>query len=192
MKNRAWIFAVSSFPHLINAFVGPIAAQRFHEHGTWRWAYGLFAIFLPVICLPASIILFGRRPRAQDVTHESKSSSQTKWKMVQKYFVESDSTSINFFIADQKLTISSVIGATLIGVAFVMFMLPFSFGILSQTTATAPQLWFMLAFGIAIFPVFVMWEKFLSQVCTVPYHGLLSPTVLGGCISGGTLFISFL
>jgi hypothetical protein len=90
------------------------------------------------------------------------------------------------------LTLSSVIGAILLGVAFVLFLLPFSFGILTTTPSASPQLPFMLAFGICLFPVFVMWEKFLSQICTVPFHGLLTSTVLGGCLSGGTLFISFL
>ncbi|OKL61897.1 hypothetical protein UA08_02421 [Talaromyces atroroseus] len=174
IKNRAWIFATSTLPHLINAFVGPVAAQRFHERGTWRWAYGLFAIFLPVVCMPASIILFGRRQRVAGAAHEPKTSHRARWKLAQIYLVESD-----------------VIGAILLGVTFVMLLLPFSLGIMSQTSSTTPQLPFMLGFGICLFPVFVMWEKFLSQICTVPFHSLLNSTVLGGCLAGGTLFISF-
>lgn len=56
LRNRAFAFGFASTPFICTAFTGPIAAQSFVDHSTWRWAYGTFAIaqvfvFLPLIAV---------------------------------------------------------------------------------------------------------------------------------------------
>lgn len=91
----------------------------------------------------------------------------------------------------RKLTILSVIGGVLLGGIFVMLLLPFNLGVLSQPPLMTPHLSLMLGVSAFLFPVFVMWERFQCQTHVVPFRHLLNSTVLGACMSQATLFSSF-
>lgn len=96
IKDRGWIFAVSNLPHLINTFVGPIAAQSLHKRGNWRWAYGAFAVILPLFSLPLAATLFDDSRRLAQTTHKPREPSeplkrrQKVWRVGRSLLVESD------------------------------------------------------------------------------------------------------
>lgn len=57
LRDRGLAFAFTSSPYMITAFAGPTAAEGFYENISWRWAYGVFAIILPVVAMPLFLIL---------------------------------------------------------------------------------------------------------------------------------------
>lgn len=56
LRNRAFAFAFAATPFICTAFTGPLAAQSFLRHSTWRWAYGAFAIIQPFVFLPLAVV----------------------------------------------------------------------------------------------------------------------------------------
>jgi MFS family permease len=64
LKNRAWLFAFSTCPYIVNTFAGPAAADQFYTHSTWRWGFGTFAIIIPVVCTPLAVIFTINRRKA--------------------------------------------------------------------------------------------------------------------------------
>lgn len=56
LRDRGLAYAFTSSPYIISAFAGPKAAEGFHE-ANWRWAYGCFAIILPIVATPMFVLL---------------------------------------------------------------------------------------------------------------------------------------
>lgn len=51
LSHRGLAFAFTSSPYIITAFAGPKAAEKFYDYN-WRWAFGCWAIILPLVALP--------------------------------------------------------------------------------------------------------------------------------------------
>lgn len=64
LRNRALIFAFTTTPYMATTFAGPAAAQRFLDHSSWRWAYGTFAVVVPLVTAPVALIFLVNRQRA--------------------------------------------------------------------------------------------------------------------------------
>jgi MFS family permease len=56
LRNRAFTFAFASTPFICTAFTAPLAAASFLRMTTWRWAYGAFAIIMPVAFAPLAVV----------------------------------------------------------------------------------------------------------------------------------------
>lgn len=52
LKNRSLMFAFTSSSYIITVWVGGPVANSFLKHGGFRWAFGMWAILTPFICLP--------------------------------------------------------------------------------------------------------------------------------------------
>lgn len=72
-----------------------------------------------------------------------------------------------------------------------MLLLPLSFGVFSQKPIKAPLLTFMLALGVCLLPILIMWERHQFKTRNVAFCGLINPTILGACISSAALLASF-
>ena len=57
LKNRALMFAFTTSPYIVTAWVGGPAATSFLAGPGWRWAFGTFSIVVPVVATPL-ILLF--------------------------------------------------------------------------------------------------------------------------------------
>lgn len=58
LKNRGIAFAFVSSPYMITAFAGSKAAESFLvDVGSWRWAFGAFAIVTPAVAVPLYTVL---------------------------------------------------------------------------------------------------------------------------------------
>lgn len=64
MRDRGLAFAFTSSPYIITAFAGPKAAENFYDTN-WRWAYGCWAIVLPVVAFPLFWVLFINQRKAK-------------------------------------------------------------------------------------------------------------------------------
>ena len=91
LKNRAWLFAFSTCPYIANTFAGPAAADSFYKNSTWRWAFGTFAIVIPVISAPVVIIFIRGRRKAEALGYLRKQSSgRTLPQSILHYLIEFD------------------------------------------------------------------------------------------------------
>ena len=63
MRNRAFAFTFVQTPFICTAFAGPLAAQSFLP--SWRWAFGTFAIIMPVVFSPVVGIFFYFQRKAE-------------------------------------------------------------------------------------------------------------------------------
>lgn len=67
LRNRAFAFGFASTPFICTAFTGPLAAQSFINHASWRWAYGAFAIIVPVVYLPLMLVFKHYQRKAEEM-----------------------------------------------------------------------------------------------------------------------------
>jgi hypothetical protein len=80
---------------MITAFAGPKAAEAFQRDvGTWRWAFGTFAIITPFMAVPLYTILklnLNKAKKAGVMPEESVSSGKTFLQTLHHVAVEFDS-----------------------------------------------------------------------------------------------------
>lgn len=91
LRNRAFAFGFASTPFICTAFTGPIAAQSFLRHTSWRWAYGAFAIITPFVFLPlAAVFKFYQRKAERMCLFVREPHGRTKMQSVVHYIKEFD------------------------------------------------------------------------------------------------------
>lgn len=50
------MFGLNSTPFIVTVFIGPYVAQLFHTYSTFRWAFGFFAIVVPIVSIPVAAV----------------------------------------------------------------------------------------------------------------------------------------
>ncbi|CRK29547.1 MFS siderochrome iron transporter 1 like protein [Verticillium longisporum] len=176
LRNRMIIFALNSTAYIGNAFAGPIVAELFYEHSTFRWAFGSFAIIFPFFGALICIMLWYNLNQAkkQGIELVSPVSVRTWKESCRYYFEEFD-----------------VIGMFLLATGFSLFLLPFSL------VSYAPNGWktgyiiAMIILGPLLLATFGFWEKKYASVPLVPWVNLKDRTIIGACGVAGALFLSF-
>lgn len=91
LRNRGLAFAFTSSPYIITAFGGPAASEDFYGFN-WRWAYGCFAIILPVVALPMFGLLQYNRHKAKKkgLLYKKERSDRTVFQSIIFYIIEFD------------------------------------------------------------------------------------------------------
>ena len=91
LRNRGLAFAFTSSPYIITALAGPKAAEGFYENISWRWAFGCFAIILPVVALPLFFLLLNNTRKAKkNGLLVERNSGRTVLQSIWHYIVEFD------------------------------------------------------------------------------------------------------
>ncbi|CAI7571230.1 unnamed protein product [Penicillium viridicatum] len=175
LRNRAFVYAFIGTPTICTAFVGPLVAQAFLVHSTWRWAYGCFAIITFFLFVPLALVFKFYQRKAEKLNLFVRvSSGRTSAQSFVHYFHEFD-----------------VVGAFILMAAFILFLLPFSletygFGGYSSATFIA-----MVVIGILLFPVFAIWERFFARTPFIKWELFKKRTVLGACILSAVIFFNY-
>ncbi|KAF3915490.1 hypothetical protein ABW21_db0202079 [Orbilia brochopaga] len=86
LRNRALLLAFVQSPYLITAFVGPMLAQAWLDHSTWRWGFGVFCIIFPLLCLPFVAFLFIKQNAAFKAGLIQKAKSDRTFMQNLKYY----------------------------------------------------------------------------------------------------------
>lgn len=89
------------------------------------------------------------------------------------------------------LILFAVMGAILIMVAFILFLLPFSLVSYGRATYDSATFIAMVIIGFLMFFVFYAWERFFARKHFIRWQLLKERTVLGACILSAVLFFSF-
>ncbi|KAF4151348.1 hypothetical protein CNMCM6936_003964 [Aspergillus lentulus] len=175
LRNRAFAYAFIGTPTICTAFVGPLAAQAFNTHSTWRWAYGCFAIIIFFTFVPLALVFkFYQRKAEKTGVFVRDRSGRTPLQSLLHYFHEFD-----------------IIGAFLLMAAFVLFLLPFSletYGFSGYSSATFIS---MVIIGVLLFPVFALWERFFATTAFIKWELFKNRTVLGACILSAVIFLNY-
>lgn len=91
LRDRGLAYAFTSSPYIITAYAGS-ASQHFYETN-WRWAYGCFAIVLPVVALPMFGLLQYNRYKAKKkgLLRKKEASGRSLMQSIIFYTIEFDS-----------------------------------------------------------------------------------------------------
>ncbi|OQD71535.1 hypothetical protein PENPOL_c001G09782 [Penicillium polonicum] len=175
LRNRAFVYAFIGTPTICTAFVGPLVAQAFLVHSTWRWAYGCFAIITFLLFVPLALVFKFYQRKAEKLNLFIRvSSGRTSAQSFVHYFHEFD-----------------VVGAFILMAAFILFLLPFSletYGFSGYSSATFIA---MVVIGILLFPVFAIWERFFARTPFIKWELFKKRTVLGACILSAVIFFNY-
>lgn len=95
LRNRMIMFGLNSTPFIVTVFIGPYVAQLFHTYSTFRWAFGFFAIVVPVVSIPvAAVFLYSNyKVRKMGLAPLRMVSGRTTLQILYHYAREFDSRS---------------------------------------------------------------------------------------------------
>jgi MFS family permease len=175
LRNRAFAFSFIGTPTICTAFAGPLVAQAFYTHSSWRWAYGCFAIIVFVTFVPLAFVfkLYQRRAVKTGVFVRTQS-DRTVLQSCVHYFHEFD-----------------CIGGFLLMAAFILFLLPFSLTIYGYGGYSSPTFISMVVIGVLLFPVFAVWERFFARTPFINWELFKNRTVVGACVVSAVIFLNF-
>ncbi|KAJ5979216.1 hypothetical protein N7501_002558 [Penicillium viridicatum] len=175
LRNRAFVYAFIGTPTICTAFVGPLVAQAFLVHSTWRWAYGCFAIITFFLFVPLALVFKFYQRKAEKLNLFIRvSSGRTSAQSFVHYFHEFD-----------------VVGAFILMAAFILFLLPFSLETYSFSGYSSATFIAMVVIGILLFPVFAIWERFFARTPFIKWELFKKRTVLGACILSAVIFFNY-
>ncbi|GIJ87974.1 hypothetical protein Asppvi_006890 [Aspergillus pseudoviridinutans] len=175
LRNRAFAYAFIGTPTICTAFVGPLAAQAFNTHSTWRWAYGCFAIIIFFTFVPLALVFkFYQRKAEKTGVFFRTPSGRTPLQSLLHYCQEFD-----------------LIGAFLLMAAFVLFLLPFSLETYGYSGYSSATFISMVIIGVLLFPIFTAWERFFATTAFIKWELFKNRTVLGACILSAVIFFNY-
>ncbi|CAK7275415.1 hypothetical protein SEPCBS57363_006670 [Sporothrix epigloea] len=180
LYNRAILIGFTGIPTYVSSLAGPPIVQMFINHGTWRWAYGAFAIISPVTMLPLAYVLkmYQKKAEARGIYTRPAKVDRTIWQTVVQHFVEFD-----------------FMGAFLLGASFLLMLLPFTLHGASKATYGSAQFIAPIVIGILLFPVFILWECYGLPSENGKYYIrwdlLKNRTVFGACMVADISFFNY-
>ncbi|KAM4055783.1 major facilitator superfamily protein [Hirsutella rhossiliensis] len=163
MRARVFFSYVPALPFVINTWVSGTITKAVLSVTTWRWGIGMWCIIYPVASLPLLIALYtldGRRERVLD-------GGVPKGFRDTAHFLGLAESRGNLF---RQLDVVGLVG--LVG-ALALILAPLT--IVGGTAAhwRDPRIVAPLVAGLAIVPLFVLWERRGAATPLVPF-GLLS------------------
>ncbi|KAI8625228.1 siderophore iron transporter mirC [Xylariaceae sp. FL1651] len=179
MRNRALLSSLPDTPFLVTVWIGSIIGGMIVASSTWRWAYGMWAIILPVAFLPLALTLFlnGRRAKRMGLRPEKRK------------FAEGGPLTV----AKKIWNDLDIGGIVLLSAAFSLILIPLT---LTKTTPggwRSPTIIALIVVGGVLLVVFPFWEgsKKLAPHPLIPLELLKSRTFCAGCAIGFFYFVVF-
>ncbi|KAF7193616.1 Siderophore iron transporter mirB [Pseudocercospora fuligena] len=166
LRDRGLAYAFTSSPYIITAFAGASASQHFYEFN-WRWAYGCFAIVLPVVATPYFVLLRYNRHLAKKrgLLRPKERSGRTFMQSVWYYIIQFD-----------------LVGTFLLAAGLVMILLPFTIAGSAADGWSQGYIIALLVLGFCCLVAFALSERYLAPVPFIPWEILVSRTVIGACL----------
>lgn len=175
LRNRALMTALTASPNIITTWLGGPISQGFLEGPGWRWCFGALSIIVPVLCLPLFGLLMMNyfKAKRQGVI-KPRAGSRAPWRSLLYYCREFDA-----------------VGLLLITAGLALFLLPFNLYTQQALGWRSPLIICLLVFGVVLLALFAVWERFFAPVTFIPYALLLDRNMVGACVLGSVLFVSF-
>lgn len=182
MLNRALLSSLPDVPFLVTTWIGAIIGGAIVASSTWRWAYGIWAIILPVVFLPLALTLCLNSRRAKKLglrpQHKGRYTAPGGGPLAALGKIWTD------------LDIGGII---LLSAAFALILIPLT---LTKTTPggwQSPTIIALIVVGGVLLIVFPFWEgsKKLAPHPIIPLELLRSRTFCAGCAVGFFYFLVF-
>ncbi|KAJ5121245.1 Major facilitator superfamily domain general substrate transporter [Penicillium bovifimosum] len=175
LRNRAFAFGFMQTPFICTAFTGGLAANSVYTMFGWRWGYGIFCIVVPFVFLPLAMVFkYYEKKAEKNGIFRRKPSGRTVQQSILHYIHEFD-----------------VIGAFLLMIGWVMFLLPFSLAQYGRSEYSSASFIVLIILGVVMLVVFAAWEKWGARFHFIRYELIKRPTILGACTLAAVLFFSF-
>ncbi|EUC26728.1 hypothetical protein COCCADRAFT_10477 [Bipolaris zeicola 26-R-13] len=173
LKNRAFMLSFATSPYIITTWLGgPISESLLRPGGAgWRWAFGIFAIVIPVVTIPLAFLFLWNDRKAKKLGLLEPTKVRCNMAAIRKFCVEIDLVGILILISGMAL-----------------FLLPFSLYSYQEKRWESPMIIGMLVTGFILLLIFPLWERFLAPVTFIPYQLLLDRTVF---LAGMMLLFNF-
>lgn len=172
LVNRALFSALPDLPFLVTTWVGPLIGDDILAVTTWRWAYGMWAIILPVTFVPLALTLFtnGRKAKKLGLVPPPR-----------KHFQNGVLASAKKLVLDLDLG-----GIILLSAAFALILLPLTLAATASGGWNNGGIIAMIVIGFVVLFVFPAWEASsrLAPHPLIPLNLLRSRTFCAGCAVG--------
>ncbi|KAL2820261.1 hypothetical protein BDW59DRAFT_174588 [Aspergillus cavernicola] len=175
LRNRGLMTALTASPNIITIWLAGPISEAFLKGPGWQWCFGVFCIIVPVLCLPLLVLLMWysiKLKREGVITIERGS----------RPFGESFLYYCREFDA---------VGLLLLTAGLALFLLPFNLYTLQPLGWRSPLIICLLDFGVVLTVVFVLWERIFAPVTFIPFAMLIDRNMVGACLLGTVLFISY-
>ncbi|KIY53783.1 MFS general substrate transporter [Fistulina hepatica ATCC 64428] len=201
---RGFVSSMLSVPFIINTwFAGKIVAALATAE-KWRWGYGMFAIIMPVVLLPAIATLIRLDIMAQRqgiVNIASSNAARRRARALAE--VEGVEAPHGAVVAravrpqttwtqqlHRNLTEIDAGGLILLGVGWAFLLLPFSMKSQIDGGWANPVLRTMAVFGVAFLVLYIFFERFVSRIPSAPRRLLLNRTFIMAIIIDFVYFVA--
>ncbi|KAI0199546.1 siderophore iron transporter mirC [Astrocystis sublimbata] len=186
LVNRALLSSLPDVPFLATTWIGPLIGSAFIATSTWRWAYGIWAIILPVVFLPLALTLFLNGRRAKRLAPPQEKRRFTEGGPLAAVKNVSNGAVNLWYSLD-------IGGIVLLSASFSLILIPLTL------TKTAPGGWqsptiiALIVVGGVLLIAFPLWEssKKLAPHPLIPLELLKSRTFCAGCAIGFFYFLVF-
>lgn len=154
------MLSIATSPYIITTWLGGPLSQSVIQGPGWRWGFGIFAITVPVVVTPLTILFLYNQRKARrqgliDPIHISFRPSALK-----RYAIEVD-----------------LLGIIILASGMALFLLPFSLYSYQSDKFRSPMIICMITFGGALLIFFAFWERFWAKKTFIPFELLMDRTV---------------
>ncbi|KAH4929166.1 hypothetical protein HBI24_192330 [Parastagonospora nodorum] len=178
LRNRGLAFAFTSSPYMVTAFAGPRAAQAFEMNfGSWRWAFGTFAIITPFVAIPLCTILrlnLSKARKAGLMPDETVDNGRNTLQTLKHVAIEFD-----------------IIGVILFAFGLMIFLLPFNLAASASNGWATGWIIAMIIIGFAAMVLFCIHEYCWAPSPWLPWHFLTDRSMVGTCALNMVYQISY-
>ena len=150
LKWRGVVNGIMTSPYLINIWFSGLIVEAILKRN-WRWGYGMFAIIMPVVVLPAIGVMYHFENKAQKYVPKVVRPKKTLQKIIWDSAIEIDA-----------------LGLLLLGFGWSLLLLPFSLYTYAQDGWKNPSLIAMLVVGPLLLIIFVFYEIFWAPFPSMP------------------------
>ncbi|RMZ77074.1 hypothetical protein DV738_g4605, partial [Chaetothyriales sp. CBS 135597] len=155
---RGFFSACLSLPFIVTVPINGFIAEAFYDN--WRWGFGMFAILVPVLLLPAILTLYAMQRRGEKAGMVTIADS----KDVRTGRSDAAPKGLAYWakLGYRGLIDIDIIGLILLGFAFSLILLPITLAKAAKGGWSNPSIIAMIVVGFVTLILFVLFEVFLS------------------------------
>ncbi|KAI0476968.1 siderophore iron transporter mirC [Xylaria cf. heliscus] len=187
LMNRALLSSLPDVPFLATTWIGPIIGSAFIATSTWRWAYGIWAIILPVVFLPLALTLFLNGRRAKKLALQPPPEKEKP-----KSAEGGPLAAVKSIVANIWYSLD-IGGIILLSASFALILIPLTLTKSTPGGWHSPTIIALIVVGGVLLVAFPFWEgsKKLAPHPLIPLELLRSRTFCAGCAIGFFYFLVF-
>lgn len=173
---RGFMHALTAAPNLVFSFVGANIAGKLIDKDAWRLGYGMFVIIIPMLVLPAIVILFKADKLAAKKGETSFAASPYERRM-REMAGRSGIKKVGWFDLIRRYAVEmDLIGLILLGTSFSLIFLPFSLAPNAKDGWENGDMLGMLIMGPLLFLFFIFYEIKFAPCKLMPTRILKNKT----------------